>query len=45
MDLLLLLWLLLDNAEALRDACLFAVAAVSWLAAGGLGLFVMWFFR
>jgi hypothetical protein len=30
MDLLLLLWLLLDNAEQLMHACLFAVAACAW---------------
>jgi len=44
MDLLLLLLLLLNNAELIAYACLFAVAAVSWLAAGGLGLLAIWIF-
>jgi hypothetical protein len=39
-----ILWLLLDNAELIARACLFAVAAVSWLAAGGLGLLVIWIY-
>ena len=43
--LLILLCLLLDNAKFLAYACLFAVAAVAWLAAGALGLLVIWVFR
>jgi hypothetical protein len=42
---LFILWLALDNAELVVHACLFAVAAISWLAAGALGLFLIWLFN
>ena len=43
--LLLCIWLLVAYAEQIAHACLFAVAAVSWLVAGGLGLLIIWLFR
>lgn len=44
MDLILLLWLLLDNAELLAHACLFAVAAVAWVIMSVFGLWIVWIF-
>lgn len=43
-SLLSVLWILLDNAELLRDACWFAVAAGAWVFVGAFGLFVIWVF-
>jgi hypothetical protein len=39
---LLILWLLLDNAELVVHACLYGVAAVAWCVAGVLTLMLTW---
>jgi len=36
MDLATILWLLLDNAELLRDACWFGMAACVWCMAAAI---------
>jgi len=42
MDLVIILWLLLDNAELIAYACLYGVAACAWgIAAAFVGMIIL----